>query len=129
MDRVCATFYEDVVGLLNSLREDFKTLQELSGRWGTVAKRHEKKRVVYYFTMIQDRDTNAWNCYRGTPHHTNKEVSESDLFSVILPFVSSRLRHSSSFKLFTKYLSQEDAARILRIFKGKAQLLDITWPN
>uniref|UniRef100_A0A1I7ZQH1 Lipocalin n=1 Tax=Steinernema glaseri TaxID=37863 RepID=A0A1I7ZQH1_9BILA len=161
MDHVCVSFYEDVVGLLNSRRNELQALQKLSGRWSTVAKRHEKRRLVYEFTLIQDYNNNAWKyqfastidesffsfselkernnwrycqissvtCYRGTPHHANKEVSESDLFSVLLPFVSSRLCCESTLDLYTKHLSQEDAARILRIFKGKAQLLDITWPN
>uniref|UniRef100_A0A1I7ZBN4 F-box domain-containing protein n=1 Tax=Steinernema glaseri TaxID=37863 RepID=A0A1I7ZBN4_9BILA len=154
MDRVCASFYEDVIGLLtlNSRRNDLESVLELSGRWSTVAKRHEKKQAVYRFILTQDSDTNAWkyrfyiilgesfsfaelkerqnwrfcqvtsvSCYRGTPDPMYKEVSESDLFSVLLPFVSSRLCRDSSF-YFSSRLSQEDASRILRIFKGKAQL-------
>uniref|UniRef100_A0A1I7XWK0 F-box domain-containing protein n=1 Tax=Steinernema glaseri TaxID=37863 RepID=A0A1I7XWK0_9BILA len=153
MDSVCATFYEDVIGLFR--RKDFKALHELSGRWNTVAERHEKKRVVYDFILTQDSDTNAWkygfgtlgesfcfselkernnwrfcqitsfHFYKDRTYSMGKEVSESDLFSVILPFVSNRLRHNSWFWIYDTTLSQEDAARILRLFEGKGQMSDI----
>uniref|UniRef100_A0A1I7YKV8 FBA_2 domain-containing protein n=1 Tax=Steinernema glaseri TaxID=37863 RepID=A0A1I7YKV8_9BILA len=155
MDSVCATFYEDVVFHIHNL----EAVLELSGRWGTVAERHEKKRTVYYFTLTQDSNTNAWKyrfhttclesfslselrerknwrfcqislflCETSTTDSMGKEVSESDLFSILLPFVSSRLCRKSRFWLNHKTLSQEDASRIFRQFEGKGQLRTIDLP-